>query len=382
MSTHSGLRNHALAGVFLTAAALLPRSSPEEPPAEVARALQAGLQAVMRAQPEPSFAERAQRLDAVVLQTHDVTAIADATLGEQLDGLDPTAREALVATVGRWWAIAYGAALEGFEDADWTGLETSELGEGAVRITTALLREEGTDRLELALDLGNASGAWRIEKAHIDGEDLLGRMRDELAPVLASEGTAGVRPALEHDVTRYGETPTQTIERLQSALLEAMQHADDLGYEGRRALLDPVVHDTHDLAALAKLAAHGFWDELGTEQRVLFVETFANHTVATYAANFDGYSGERFERLGERELRRGVLVKSALIKTEGDRVGFDYLMRRHGGRWSILNIIVDGVSDLAIRRTEYADVFQRSGFTGLIAELEKQIRAYRSGEKD
>ena len=57
-------------------------------------------------------------------------------------------------------------------------------------------------------------------------------------------------------------------------------------------------------------------------------------------------------------------------------------MHRVEGKWLVLNIIADGVSDLALKRSEYKSVLERDGFRGLIAKLKDQITRYASGEKD
>ena len=50
-------------------------------------------------------------------------------------------------------------------------------------------------------------------------------------------------------------------------------------------------------------------------------------------------------------------------------------------QWRIVNIIVNGVSDLALKRAEYNSLLEREGFQALIAKLEEQIRGYAEGSK-
>jgi phospholipid transport system substrate-binding protein len=63
-------------------------------------------------------------------------------------------------------------------------------------------------------------------------------------------------------------------------------------------------------------------------------------------------------------------------------VRFDYLLHRSEGRWTILNIVADGVSDLATKRAEYRSVLKARGLDGLIRKLRDQIARYAAGEKD
>ena len=58
-----------------------------------------------------------------------------------------------------------------------------------------------------------------------------------------------------------------------------------------------------------------------------------------------------------------------------------YLLHHVNNQWRIVNIIVNGVSDLALKRAEYNSLLEREGFQALIAKLEEQIRGYAEGSK-
>ena len=63
---------------------------------------------------------------------------------------------------------------------------------------------------------------------------------------------------------------------------------------------------------------------------------FSAFSIATYANRFDDYSGEEFEvdrRADAGRQRRRLIVKSQLVRNDGETVELDYLMRDDGGRW-------------------------------------------------
>lgn len=62
----------------------------------------------------------------------------------------------------------------------------------------------------------------------------------------------------------------------------------------------------------------------------------------------------------------------------GDTVSFDYVLRPNGGKWRIINIVADGVSDLALRSTQYAKLYEEKGFDGLLAWIQEQTRKARA----
>lgn len=178
-----------------------------------------------------------------------------------------------------------------------------------------------------------------------------------------------------------GEEATQVIKRLQTSLLTVMKEADHLDYQNRYRQLEPTVEETHDLPAVARLSVGKYWRDLQKEQQDLFVKTFHQLSIATYASRFKGYSGEHFNIVSEKPTRgHRVLVESRLIKSDGKQIHFNYLLHRVGGQWRILNIVVNGVSDLALKRTEYTGLLKTKGFQALIGKLQNQIHHYADGK--
>ncbi|MHB1240607.1 MAG: ABC transporter substrate-binding protein [Gammaproteobacteria bacterium] len=178
-------------------------------------------------------------------------------------------------------------------------------------------------------------------------------------------------------------TPVQVIEKFQDTLLTVMKNAAKLGYQGRHKTLAPVVTTTLDLPTIARIALGQYWGQLSANQRTHFVATFTNLSVATYAARFDGYDGETFTAPTMRDLPGGdVLVQSALVKSDGGKVQFAYQMRKLDGQWRVINIIADGVSDLALKRAEYTSVIKNNNFDTLLDRLKQQTTAYERHGKD
>ena len=94
----------------------------------------------------------------------------------------------------------------------------------------------------------------------------------------------------------------------------------------------------------------------------------------SYADKFASYSGEHFLQIDERELKRGsILVRTQLVRPGKDPASLEYVLSQRSGKWRIVNIVADGVSDLALKRAEYGSVMERDGFEGLLAKLEQKI---------
>lgn len=166
-----------------------------------------------------------------------------------------------------------------------------------------------------------------------------------------------------------------TVERLNSTLLAVMQDAKTLGYQGRYEKLAPVLKESFDFPLMARIAVGKHWDSLDAEQQAQLVESFSRLSVATFAARFDGYSGESFQVEGETDQRRNtVLVSNQLIKADGEAVPINYLVRQIDGEWRIIDVFLDAkYSELALKRSEYTSVVSREGFEGLLGVMEEKI---------
>lgn len=169
-------------------------------------------------------------------------------------------------------------------------------------------------------------------------------------------------------------TPTEVVERLHSGLLAAMKNGPKLGFEGRRALLEPVVSTCFDLATMARVATGAAWQKLSDGDRARIIATFTTFTVANYASQFKTLDGEQFVTKAEADGGRGRrVVNTNLISPGDDPVELDYQLRQdNGGQWKIVDVYLDGsVSQLALRRNEFAASLAAGGVDNLVAQMEK-----------
>ena len=68
------------------------------------------------------------------------------------------------------------------------------------------------------------------------------------------------------------------------------------------------------------------------------------------------------------------MVRSQIIKADGEPVKVDYLMRRKGDTWLISDIYLDGaISEVATRRSEFSAILKNSGIDGLIMALDRKV---------
>ena len=174
-----------------------------------------------------------------------------------------------------------------------------------------------------------------------------------------------------------GATAKQVVEKFQAELITVMKNGKQLGYAGRYDKLYGPISNSHDLTKIARIVVGKEWEKLSETQQQKLVDDFVRLSVASYAHNFKDYSGESFIFDSEEETARGgVVVHSTLILPDDKPVKFDYMLKEKGNSWRIINIIANGVSDLALKRSEYTTILQREGFDALIAKINEKIDNY------
>jgi len=164
------------------------------------------------------------------------------------------------------------------------------------------------------------------------------------------------------------------VAHFQQTLITVMKKAPELGFKGRYRVLSPAVLASHNLKFIAQITMGPYWQHLSAASKAAFVAVFTQLTVATYATQFDGYSGEVFKETGAHVLAQGdVLVETTLSADGQTKAVLDYLLAPSGSQWKIINIVANGVSDLALKRAQYTEVIRNKGFPALLATLKKKV---------
>ncbi|HEX4615291.1 MAG TPA: ABC transporter substrate-binding protein [Stellaceae bacterium] len=164
-----------------------------------------------------------------------------------------------------------------------------------------------------------------------------------------------------------------TVQGLYDALLGTMKNGRILGQSGRFTQLEPVIRRTFDIPSMTRLSVGAFWAGLSEPQRQQLTESFGRYISAIYADRFDSYAGQKLQVTGEQPNPVGMMVKSQIVKANGEPVQVDYMMRRNGDGWLISDIYLDGViSEVATRRSEFAAILRADGIDGLIAALNRK----------
>jgi phospholipid transport system substrate-binding protein len=166
--------------------------------------------------------------------------------------------------------------------------------------------------------------------------------------------------------------PAAAVESLHSVLLDGMKRADALGITGRFKLFAPAIAHSFNMRLMTAIACGTHWRKADDAARAKLVEAFTRFSVGTYAARFASWSGESFATSGTRPGPASTtMVDTRIVRTEGkDPVKLSYVVRKFPDGWRIVDVLLDGgISELAVKRSEFRVLLAEKGVDALIASL-------------
>lgn len=171
--------------------------------------------------------------------------------------------------------------------------------------------------------------------------------------------------------------PDAVVRTFCERLLESMKGGATLGFKGREAKMRPAVAEAYDMPGMMKATLGTSAGKLSADESARLLTAYNDFSVATYAAQFNEWNGERFDVGEPRPSSAGMMiVPSQLVPKSGDPTEIDYVMRQVDGKWHIVDVLFEGtVSQVAVRRSEFGSLFRSKGLDGLVAVLEKQTAA-------
>jgi phospholipid transport system substrate-binding protein len=174
---------------------------------------------------------------------------------------------------------------------------------------------------------------------------------------------------------------TAPVEQLHAGLIEIMKAGRAAPFRQRYDKIAPVIGRTFDLEAIVRQVVGLRWTSLPADQQATLTDAFRRYTIASYVANFDGYSGERFELLpAVTAVGNDRVVQTRIVSGSGQAHVLAYVMRQSGGGWRIVDVLADGsISRVAAQRSEIRSVLADGGGTGLLVSLRRKTAELSGG---
>lgn len=147
-----------------------------------------------------------------------------------------------------------------------------------------------------------------------------------------------------------------------------------------RAAADPRIEqelvaaldEATDFGLISRRATEGFRERMTEAEYAEFDRTFRDLLRRSSLRKLGRYRADRFEYAGE-DVRGETAVVRTVAFYETDSVRLDYRMERAGGRWLIVDYVVDDVETVRNYRKQFARLFASNDAAGVIRKLRAKI---------
>ncbi|MBV8577724.1 MAG: ABC transporter substrate-binding protein, partial [Acetobacteraceae bacterium] len=119
------------------------------------------------------------------------------------------------------------------------------------------------------------------------------------------------RPAIASEIT-------VPVEQLHAGLMSIMKAGKTVSFRQRYEMIAPVIGSTFDLVTILRQVVGPRWSSLTAEQQTALADAFRRYTIASYVANFDTYSGQRFDTgRAVRPVGNDRVVETRIVSPDG-----------------------------------------------------------------
>jgi len=170
------------------------------------------------------------------------------------------------------------------------------------------------------------------------------------------------------------------IENFYAVLIDTMKQGPELGVQGRFRQLTSITHETFDLPGMTQIAVGPSWGMLSETDRMAVIDAFERLTIANYAKHFAKFTGQKFTVDPTVKMRNDDKIVESKLISGSSTVPFNYRMRLVDGKWKVVDVFLNGyVSQLAVRRADFAPTVASSGAPGLIKKINELVDREMAG---
>jgi phospholipid transport system substrate-binding protein len=178
-------------------------------------------------------------------------------------------------------------------------------------------------------------------------------------------------PAADSAYAADSDPAAIQVQTLTTSLLKSMRAGPAASTTERYRILEPGIEQVFALPLMTHLSVGPEWANFSAEQQQTLIAAFTRYTIANYAYNFRDFNGQKFEIDNVSSRGEEKVVSTRLIPPDDTPTSLLYRMREVGGIWKIVDVYSDGISELTLRRSDFAAAIASGGAPVLTAHLNK-----------
>jgi phospholipid transport system substrate-binding protein len=140
-----------------------------------------------------------------------------------------------------------------------------------------------------------------------------------------------------------------------------------------------VIDKVTDFDRISGTVVDGFCPKLKPEECVEFKRVFTKLLRVSSIKKLGRYRADLFDYKGEEITGRTAVVRT-IAHYKKDLVALDYHLENVGGRWIIVDYVVDEVDTIRNYKKQFTRILAKENFRQMIERLERKISEYEGGE--
>lgn len=161
--------------------------------------------------------------------------------------------------------------------------------------------------------------------------------------------------------SQIGEGAENFVNSMASRALEFLGN-NGMNQTQRKEEFRKLLNDSFDMSTIGRFTLGRYWRTSTKDQRDEYLTLFKKMVINVYSERFGEYQGQDFETRGHRfDGEKDTIVTSYIVPESGPEIQVDWRVRYKDGRYSVIDVIVEGVSMSVTQRSDFAAVIQRGG---------------------
>jgi len=166
-------------------------------------------------------------------------------------------------------------------------------------------------------------------------------------------------------------SPEQVVESFHKVLISAMQATTD---ETRRDIVDEAINNHFQIHTIARISLGRNWRTLQSDEQSDYMALMEELISTTYASRFDKFDNQTFTIMSSSPIASNRARVKSILNTKSEVVNLDYQLQFSEESWRIYDIVANGVSDLSLKRSNYAALFADGGLDAITADIRASIK--------
>jgi phospholipid transport system substrate-binding protein len=190
---------------------------------------------------------------------------------------------------------------------------------------------------------------------------------------ISSQGF-GDKGAPGNDVTSTADPALRPLAIVASSVLRGLaslrsQRVEFNAGEERRAEIRRAADDLFDVDAIARRALGQHWKGLLPSQQHEFIRLFRDVLRQSFVTILERYTGDDATSVAEEVAGTFAQVHSRITPERGPETTIEFRLFRSGPRWTVYDVVLDGVSLVSNYRSQFNAIIGTSSVAQLLERM-------------